>query len=83
LNLLLGHLRAHNKISTLILIDISALQLLVGSTTLFFNLSLWNYEKWIGNGWLISIWSFLSDLGLAVHISNAFVPPYPGKVLVP
>jgi hypothetical protein len=35
LQLLTGHLRAKDEISQLALIDISALQLLVGSTTLF------------------------------------------------
>ncbi len=38
LRLLIGHLHLRDKTANLILIDISYLQLIVGSSTLFFNL---------------------------------------------
>jgi hypothetical protein len=37
-------------------IDVSALQFLLGSPILFFNLPYENCRKWIGEGWLVPLW---------------------------
>jgi hypothetical protein len=60
LRLLLGHLRLQDKTADLILIDISYIQLLVGSSTTFFNLPYDKYKWLVDDCWLTSIWAFLS-----------------------
>jgi hypothetical protein len=67
LNLLIGHLRAKDEISQLILIDPSIIQLITGATTCFFHLEFQKYAKWIGIGRLIS------ELDLKFHIRQAYV----------
>jgi hypothetical protein len=58
LRLLLGHLRLQDKSAKLILIDMSYIQLLLGSSTFFMNLDYNNYGKYTEQGWLISKWRF-------------------------
>jgi hypothetical protein len=53
LRLLLGHLRLQDKMANLILIDISYLQLLVGSATLFFNLPYQQYKCCVDNAIIV------------------------------
>ncbi len=74
--LFVGNLCPRDKTSSLILIDISYIQLLVGSTTLFFNLPL-PYSTTADGGWLISIWQFITPLKLQLCIPDAEVPAIP------
>jgi hypothetical protein len=76
LHLYVGHLHLRDKTSTFILIDISYNQLLVGSTTLFFNLPL-PYSTTADGGWLISIWQFITPLKLQLRNPDAEVPTIP------
>ncbi len=54
--LLLGHLRLKDKTARLLLIDMSFIQLLVGSTTLFFNLPFQCHSHSVDHNWLVTIW---------------------------
>jgi hypothetical protein len=45
MQLILPHLSANDVVASLLLIDISYIQLLTGSTTLFFRLPFPSYEK--------------------------------------
>jgi hypothetical protein len=74
LTLLLGHLRIGDATGSLMLIDLSHLQLQVGSSTLFLNLPYHNYAKWTESGWLPSIWQFLNRANLKIFIRKAYVP---------
>ena len=74
MTLLLGHLRIGDATGSLILIDLSHLQLQVGSSTLFLNLPFHNYENWTESGWLPSIWQFLNKANLKIYIRKAYVP---------
>jgi hypothetical protein len=56
LHVLLGHLHLQDKTSNITLIDLSYVQLLVGSTTLFFYLLFYKYSHSTDGGWLVSIW---------------------------
>ncbi len=71
---MLGHLRIGDATGSLILIDLSHLQLQVGSSTLFLNLPYHNYAKWTESGWLPSIWQFLNRANLKIFIKKAYVP---------
>jgi len=54
--LLLGHLRLQDKTAKLTLIDISTIQHLIGSVTLFFNLPCISYHHLVEHSWLTSLW---------------------------
>ncbi len=75
--LLLGHLRLRYETASLILIDISYLQLIVGSSTLFFNLPFTMYGHSTDGGWLSSSWQFLNSIGFQLYIKQAQPPPLP------
>jgi hypothetical protein len=45
-----------------VLIDLSYLQLLVGSTMFFLNLPFDKYGHSTDGGWLISIWQYLNEI---------------------
>ena len=77
LRLLLGHLRLRDKTARLILIDLSYLQLLTGSSTLFLNLPYKRYGHCTEQGWLVSIWKFLNKINFKILIRQAFVPTPP------
>ncbi len=77
LRLLLGHLRLRDKTAKIILIDISYLQLLIGSATLFFNLPYKAYNFHGEDGWLVSIWRVLSIIRFKLAIQQAYVPKPP------
>jgi hypothetical protein len=77
LRLLMGHLRLGDKTALLILIDISYLQLLVGSSTLFFNLPFKMYGHSTDGGWLPSIWQFLNTINFQHYLKQAQPPPLP------
>jgi hypothetical protein len=66
-------MRLQDKTSRLILIDISHIQLLVGSTTLFFNLP-FTYAPLAEGGWLVSIWEFLSSIKLRLYLKDTTLP---------
>jgi hypothetical protein len=76
---LLGHLRLHDKTAKLILIYISYIQLLVVSSTLFFNLPYTAYSHSTDGGWLVSVWNFLFTTGLQIQIKRALVTQPPRK----
>lgn len=77
LHLLLGHLCLQDKTAKLLLIDISYLQLLVGSSTLFLNLQYSKYANFTDQGWLITVWKFLNKVNMHLHIRQAFNPVPP------
>ncbi|MFO0446266.1 MAG: hypothetical protein ACK51L_01245, partial [bacterium] len=60
LKLFLGHLRIQDRTGNLIHIDMSYIQLLTGSGTLFLNQPADSY-LWIDSGWLQSLWKFTSQ----------------------
>lgn len=72
---LLGHLRVRDKTANLFLIDISTIQLLIGSTTLFFNLPYDSYHILVELSWLTSVWCLMDDLKFKVEIRQAYIPP--------
>ncbi len=62
LRLLLDHLCLQDKMAMLLLIDISYMQILIGSSTLFFNLLEKQYGIYAEPGWLTSLWKFLNQV---------------------
>jgi hypothetical protein len=74
LQLLIHHLSSKDEISSLILIDLSYVQLLTGATTPFLHLQHKRYSQWFECGWVMSIWEFTSTLKLELHIRQAFHP---------
>jgi hypothetical protein len=74
LHLLVHHLSARDEISSFIVIDLSYVQLLTGSTALFFQLPYSQYAKWMECGWVYSIWEFVSTFKLDLSIRQAFAP---------
>lgn len=75
--LLLGYVRLQDKTANFILIDTSYLQLLSGSSTLFFNLSFPSYSHSTDGGWLVSTWQFLYTIKLTIFVKQTFVPITP------
>ncbi len=76
-SLLLGHLRLRDKTANLILIDLSYIQLLTGSTTLFFNLPFHPYSCLVEKSWLTSIWKLLYKIVFNIKVHMAFIPSTP------
>jgi hypothetical protein len=74
LTLLIGHIRIGDDTGSLMLIDLSHLQLQVGSSTLFLSLPYHKNVKWIDSGWLPSIWQFLNRAQLKIFIRKAYIP---------
>jgi ribonuclease HI len=74
LELFLGHIRSQDKTSELIMISISNLQLIVGSSTSFFNLPFPQYAKWVIPGWLTSLWKFLHRVNFSLQIKRQWTP---------
>mmetsp|Transcript_21350 Transcript_21350/g.30549 ORF Transcript_21350/g.30549 Transcript_21350/m.30549 type:complete len:1538 (+) Transcript_21350:1841-6454(+) len=72
--LFLGHLRNRDHTGELILIAMSYLQIISGSTKLFLNLPFGKYSKWIEHTWLTSLWAFLIRVNLTVDIRKAWTP---------
>jgi hypothetical protein len=73
LTLLIGHIRIGDDTGSLMLIDLSHLQLQVGSSTLFLNLPYHKYVKWTDSGWLPSTWQFLNRAQLKIFIRKAYI----------
>jgi len=74
LRLLIGHLNLQDDIGKLILIAISWLQLITGSTTPFFSLPYKPFKKWIGKGWLQLIWQYTSKTNLTMEVKQHWTP---------
>ncbi len=74
LQLLVSHLCTQDKTANLILIFMSTLQLLVGSATLFFNLTFPKYAKWIEQSLLTFIWQCVSRVKFSLRIKQAWTP---------
>jgi hypothetical protein len=77
LKFLLGHLRAQDKTSKLILISHGFLQLIIGVSTNFLNVSYEVYHHWACPSWLTSVWLFLHKVHTTITISEAWLPPIP------
>jgi hypothetical protein len=77
LKFLLGHLQAQDKTSKLILISHGYLQLVVGITENFLNVSYAVYHHWACPSWLTSVWLFLCKLQLNITMVKAWLPPKP------
>jgi len=77
LRLFLGHLRNRDHTGELIIISLSYLQLLVGSTHLSLNLPYAKYAKWVERSWLTSLWEFLDRTRLTVEVRRAWLPQLP------
>jgi hypothetical protein len=71
---LIGHLYLQDKTADLFLIDISTIQLIVGSTTQFFNLPYHSYHMLVEPSWLRSIWCLIDNLQFRVALCQAYVP---------
>jgi hypothetical protein len=76
LRLFLGHLRTQDRTGKLIHIDMTDVQLLTGSGTLFLNQPECDY-KWLESGWLQSLWSFTSRYSFAFLYPNGWTPTKP------
>lgn len=76
LDLLLGHLRTHDRTGQLIHSDLTYLQLLSGSGFFILNQPQKNYQ-WIEQGWLTSIWIFLNSSDLKLLYPNHWTPNLP------
>jgi hypothetical protein len=74
--LFLGHLRTQDRTGKLIHIDVTYVQLLTGSGTLFLNQPECDY-KWLESGWLQSLWSFTSIYSFAFLYPNGWTPTKP------
>lgn len=67
---LVGHLKMRDEVGELILIDISHLQLHMGSRIPFFALLYPHYSKWVDNTWLTSIWKHTHQLHITVEFEH-------------
>jgi hypothetical protein len=56
------------------MLSITNLQLIIGSSTSLFRLSYPKYAKWILQGWLPSLWQFLSRVKFEVNITTQWLP---------
>jgi hypothetical protein len=74
LHLLLGHTRLEDDTGKLLQIDISYVQLLSGSSSLFLNKPYSDYG-WIEWGWVTSLWSFLEDTNFTFTYTSLWIPP--------
>jgi hypothetical protein len=81
LKFLLGHLRAQDKTSKLILISHGYLQLIVGITDNFLNTSYVDYHHWACPSWLTSIWSFMWKYQITIVMAKAWLPPISQKAM--
>jgi hypothetical protein len=77
LKFLLGHLRAQDKTCKLILISHGYLQLIVGVSSNFLNVSYNVHHHWTCSSWLTSVWHFMRKLNLTIVIKNIWFPPQP------
>jgi hypothetical protein len=71
LKFLIGHLRAQDKTSKLILISHGYLQLMIGITNNFLNVSYDVYHHWACPSWLTSIWQFMDNLKIKISMEQA------------
>jgi hypothetical protein len=76
LRLFLGHLWMNDWTAQLIHIDMSFIQLLTGSGSLFINQDQKRFQ-WLEAGWLQSLWQFTSRYSLQFLYPNGWIPPKP------
>jgi len=74
-----GHISLGDKTGKLLIISLSYLQLLSGSTHPILTQPFTKYSKWIENTWLNSLWAFLSKVGYSVTVSQQWLPVPPRK----
>jgi hypothetical protein len=77
LKFLLGHLQAQDKTSKLILISHGLLQLVVGESDNFLNVSYELHHHWACPSWLKSVWLFLHKLHININMVKTWLPPKP------
>jgi hypothetical protein len=77
LKFLLGHLRAQDKTSKLILIAHGFLQLTIGTTTNFMNLPFHRTHPLGISSWLTSVWRFMDRLKIKLDMAQAWFPQSP------
>lgn len=85
LELFLGRIRSLDKTSELIMISVSNLHLIKGSSTSFFNLPFHQYAKWIIQGWSTSLWKFLHQVRFSLQLHSQWKPEFQrdhGKMLM-
>jgi hypothetical protein len=73
LKLFLGHLRLQDRTGHLIHIDMTHVQLLTGTSTLFLNQDSAKYE-WIESGWLMSLRAFISRTKVSITYPLSWQP---------
>jgi len=78
LKLFLGHLRIRDRTGKLIDIDMTYIQLLSGSGTLFLNQDAQQF-RWLETGWLTSLWLFTSKHSLTFYYPNQWLPTLPKR----
>jgi hypothetical protein len=78
LKLFLGHLRIQDRTGQLIYIDMSYIQLLTGSGTLFLNHATTSF-LWVESGWLQSLWFFTSRYSLQFLYPSGWIPSKPRR----
>jgi len=76
LKLFLGHIRLQDRTGHLIHIDMTYVQLLTGTSTLFLNQDPTKYE-WVESGWLTSLWAFISRTKLTITYPLSWQPSIP------
>jgi hypothetical protein len=74
LQLFLGHIRLEDKTGKLIMIGLSHMQLIVGTSTLFLNDDYEKHSRDIPDGWLNSVWAFSYKTKLSFQIKNHWTP---------
>jgi hypothetical protein len=74
LKFMVGHLHLQDEVGKLILIAMSNLQLITGSSQPFFKNQFAKYQKWIQKWWLTSIWQFTTQVKIVVEVSQHWAP---------
>jgi len=72
-----GHVNLGDKTGNLILISLSYLQLLSGSATPILQREYKQYQQWVENSWLTSLWAFLSKVKYKVVVHQEWLPSKP------
>jgi len=79
LKFLVGHLRAQEKMSKLLLITHGTHQVLIGKSANFLSLPYNNNQYFNCRTWLCSVWQFMDSIDAKIDITQAWLPPCPRK----
>lgn len=77
LKLFLGHIKLKTDLGSQILLLISYIQLLVGSSSPLLSLSPSLYALWLEQIWITSTWEYASSLRKQVEVEQQWVPTSP------